>query len=64
MNEEDFSGYMNYLGWGIDDVEITATEGGCTNTTSSFTVDVCDSYTVPSGDETKKPAVAFARASR
>jgi hypothetical protein len=37
----------------IDDVIITGTAGGgCVNTTSSFSAAACDSYMVPSGDET------------
>lgn len=53
VNEFDFSGYNNLIGWGIDDVSISATEGsGCSDTFSSFTVTSCGDYTVPSGDET------------
>jgi hypothetical protein len=35
----------------VDDIEISGTPA-CTNTTNSFSVSQCDSYTVPSGDET------------
>jgi hypothetical protein len=40
-------------GFAIDDITITGTAGGgCVNTTSSFSTTACNSYMVPSGDET------------
>jgi hypothetical protein len=52
-NNLDFSGYLNKMAFGIDDVEIVATPGsGCSDSFSSFAVDACFEYTVPSGDET------------
>ncbi|MBN4073066.1 T9SS type A sorting domain-containing protein [Crocinitomix catalasitica] len=53
VNNLDFGSYSNYIAWGIDDVEISATAGaGCSDSFSSFPASDCSSYTVPSGDET------------
>ena len=53
VNEFDFSGYNNLMAWGIDDVTITGTPGsGCADSFSSFIVDECMEYTVPSGSMT------------
>jgi hypothetical protein len=38
-------------GFGVDDIEVVGT-AACVNSSSSFAVTACDSYTVPSGDET------------
>jgi hypothetical protein len=52
VNEFDGS-FNNYIGFGIDDFEISGTAGaGCSDTFSSFSASDCSSYTVPSGDET------------
>ena len=53
VTELDFSGYTMKMAFGIDDVSIVGTMGtSCSDSFSSFTVDACDMYTVPSGDET------------
>ena len=44
--------YTNGFG-AIDEIVVTGTDNsGCSNSTSSFTIDACGEYTVPSGDET------------
>lgn len=38
--------------YSIDDIEVTGTSSGCSDSFSSFSTTACNSYTVPSGDET------------
>lgn len=58
-NELDPPGYNNKIGFSIDDFKIVGTESACTNTYSTMNIDACESYTVPSGDETYTTSGTF-----